>query len=223
MAGSRKRELTTRRYIVVSGIDGSGKSTIIGALQKRLEEQGLDSQCVWMRYNHILVKPVHALCRLVGLSRRYSSPEGVVWRHEFYRSQVFCSFYICLTWLDTWLGRCKLACRLWARNAQVVICDRWVNDVLIDLATDSRRDGLLGSKWYPRFQRILPRRAKHFLIVREAAEILSCRCECRKDPGFAFRQAMYGHLSELPGAVTVIANNGTVEQCVDTLMSYLEA
>ena len=222
MVSSSKRKLRTYQYIVVSGIDGSGKSTIIKALQARLREEGIESHYVWMRYNHILVKPVHAFCRLVGLSRRYLSSQGAVWRHEFYRCQIFCSFYIFLTWIDTWLGRWKMACQLWGRKPKVVICDRWVNDILIDLAADSRRDGLLDGKWQTRFQRVLPRGAKQFVIVRGDAEILACRPECRDDPSLVIRQSMYRRLAELPGTVTVIANHGTVEQSVDELMAHCE-
>lgn len=223
MVSSSKRELSTPRYIVISGIDGSGKSTIIRALQKRLRERGLESHYIWMRYNHILVKPVHAFCRLVGLSRRYLSSQGAVWRHEFYRCQTFCSFYILLTWLDTWVGRWRMSFQLWGHDPEVVICDRWVNDILIDLVVDSRREGLLESKWYTRFQRILPPGAKQFVIVRGDAEVLACRPECRDDPGFPLRQSMYRRLSELPGTATVITNNGTVEQSVNDLMTHLEA
>lgn len=223
MVSSGKREVKTHRYIVISGIDGSGKSTIIKALQARLGERGLDSQYVWMRYNHILVKPVHAMCRLVGLSRRYPSSQGSIWRHEFYRSQAFCSFYILLTWLDTWLGRWRMARRLRNGKPQVVICDRWVNDILVDLAVDSRREELINSQWYSRFQRILPPGAKQFVITRGDAEILACRPECREDPGFAFRQTMYRRLCEMPDAVIVINNDGTVEQSLGHLMTHLES
>ena len=52
--------------------------------------------------------------------------------------------------------------------------------------------------------------------------ILASRPECREDPGFAFRQSMYRRLAELPGAATVIANNGTVEKSVNELMTHVE-
>lgn len=222
MAGSSKRKLRIRQYIVVSGIDGSGKSTIIKALQARLREEGIESHYVWMRYNHILVKPVHAFCRLVGLSRRYLSAQGSVWRHEFYRSQGFCSFYIFLTWLDTWLGRVKMTCQLRGHKQGIVICDRWVNDILIDLAADSRRDRLLDGKWYSRFQRVLPPGTKQFVVTRGDAAILACRPECREDPGFAFRQGMYRRLCQMPDVVNVIDNDGTVEECLGCLITHLE-
>ena len=90
-----------------------------------------------MRFNHILCKPVHGFCRLIGLSRKRDTKMGKVWRHEFYRSQLFCSIYIFLTWLDTWIGRIILNWNLRNKQIDFVICDRWINDILIDLAVEN--------------------------------------------------------------------------------------
>jgi len=100
------------QFLVISGIDGCGKTTLIRRLQDRLAEEGLTTRYEWMRYNHRLVRPVHGLARLVGLSRRYEVAGRSVWRHEFHRSRSFSSCYILLTWLDAWLGRLRLIFRL---------------------------------------------------------------------------------------------------------------
>ncbi|MDD2336059.1 MAG: hypothetical protein PHD01_05750 [Geobacteraceae bacterium] len=209
------------KFIVVSGIDGSGKTTIINCLKQRLEENGVKPHYIWLRYNHLIIKPVHALCRLVGLSRRHDSSRGQVWRHEFYRSQLFCSLYIYLTWFDTWFGRLKLAWQLRNIDASVVICDRWVNDILIDLAVDSRRADFLESSWTERFHRIVPVGTKNFLIVRDNNAVLNCRPECQDDPDFEFRKNMYGQLQEIPSNIIVLFNDGSVEQTVDNLITHL--
>ncbi len=209
------------QYIVISGIDGSGKTTVINALRQRFELEGVKSHYIWLRYNHIIIKPIHALCRLVGLSRRRNSALGKVWRHEFYRSQIFCSFYIFLTWLDSWLGRAKISWQLRGIDAEVVICDRWVNDILIDLAVDSRREDFLTSCWRVRFQQIIPKGTKTFLVVRDADAVLECRPECQDDPDFEFRQNMYRQLQKMPNNVIVLSNYGSVEQTVDNLMTHL--
>lgn len=201
-------------YVVVSGLDGSGKTTVIEALRKRLEAEGLATIYMWMRYNHVLVKPVHGLCRLVGLSRRQQTKKGDVWRHEFYRCQMFCSFYIFLTWLDTWLGRFRLAWRLRSRQVDVVLCDRWINDILVDLAVDSRRENLLDSQWLKRFERILPRPVKQYLIMRKTTDVLECRRENEEDPAFPVRQRMYDLLQHKAKNLSVVDNNGIVTKAV---------
>ncbi len=221
MAGSGMRELSKPIYIIISGIDGSGKTTIIKDLQKRLESKGLSVLSIWMRYKHIIIKPVHGLCRLVGLSRKRPTSQGSVWRHEFYRCQLFCSFYIFLTWLDTWLAKIKLEQQLKNTYVEVVICDRWVCDILIDLAVDSQRENLLEGKWYQRFMRLLPKHAKQYIVMRNEEKILACRPESGEDPAFLFRLDMYNRFAGKKHEIGVVNNNGTISDTVEHIMAGL--
>jgi hypothetical protein len=205
------------QFIVISGIDGCGKTTVIDRLRGRLEQEGFKTRYEWMRYNHRLVRPVHALSRLVGLSRRYEVEGHSIWRHEFHRSHSFSSFYIFLTWLDVWLGRALLATRLLFKDIDVVVCDRWVQDVLVDLAVDTRRRSLLGGRWYGRFLHILPRGARQYLVVRDADAIISARPDVKRDLSGSFRQRLYRRLARNPDLV-VIRNDGTVEAAVEAVL-----
>ncbi len=210
--------MNKQHFIIISGIDGSGKTTIIEALQKRLEEKGLSVFYAWMRYNHVIIKPLHAVCRLVGLSRHRQTSKGKVWRHEFYRCQLFCSVYIFLTWIDTWLGKLKLIWQLRNNHTDIIICDRWTNDILIDLAVDSRRGGLLDGKWHRRFMWILPKETKQFLIMRDKENLLACRNENREDPDFAFRLEMYNRLADKKDKIIIVDNNKTIDQAVNCVV-----
>jgi thymidylate kinase len=221
MVGGRRSKLSKPLYIIISGIDGSGKTTIIEALQKRLEREGLSVFYTWMRYNHIIIKPVHGLCRLVGLSQRQQTSQGRVWRHEFFRCQLFCSLYIFLTWLDTGFAKIKLAWQLKNKDVDVVICDRWVGDILVDLAVDSRREGLLDGKWYRHFTQLLPKRAKQYMIMRNKEKLLACRTENREDPSFAFRLEMYDRFVGKKHKVVIVDNNGAITEAVDHIMDEL--
>jgi len=206
------------QFIVISGIDGCGKTTVISQLRNRLEREGLTTRYEWLRYNHRLVRPIHGLSRLIGLSRCYSIEGQCVWRHEFHRSRLFSSFYIMLTWLDAWLGRLLLAARLRLAKVDVVVCDRWVPDILVDLAVDTRRRCLLRGTWYSRFMRILPSRTREYLLVRHPDRIVSLRPDVRWDMSCTFRRRLYRRLGRNAGIVTV-SNNGTVDAAVDTIFS----
>ena len=204
------------RFIVISGIDGCGKTTLIRGLRNRLEREGLTTRYEWLRYNHRLVRPVHGWSRLVGLSRRYGTGDHSIWRHEFYRNRLFCSFYILLTWLDVWLGWLILAARLRSRNVDIVVCDRWIQDILVDLAVDTRRRDLLAGTWHSRFKRILPPGARQYLIVRDSASVVSARPDVLQDASHSFRQRLYGRLEKSPDVV-VVRNDGTVQAAVDAI------
>lgn len=205
------------QFIVISGIDGCGKTTVISQLRRRLEQEGLTTRYEWLRYNHRLVRPVHGLSRLVGLSRHYKIEGQSVWRHEFHRSRPFASFYLVLTWLDVWLGRLILTARLMRKKVDVVICDRWVRDILVDLAVDTRRRCLLCGKWYWRFTHILPPGTRQYLVVRDSGSMVSSRPDVAQDMSRSFRHRLYKRL-ERNADVVVVSNNGTVEAAVDAIL-----
>jgi GTPase SAR1 family protein len=212
----RRPSSEVTQFIVISGIDGCGKTTLIQELRDRLEQEGLTTRYEWLRYNHRLVRPVHGLSRLVGLSRCYRTGNRSVWRHEFYRSRLFSSFYILLTWLDACLGRLFLAARLRSRGVDIVVCDRWVQDILVDLAVDTRRRHLLAGTWHSRFTRLLPPATRQYLIVRDSDRVASSRPDVLEDVSHSFRRKLYRRLERSP-EVVVVDNNGTVRATVDAI------
>lgn len=206
-----------KQFIVISGIDGCGKTTIIEQIRQKLEQHGYKTHYEWMRYNHRLVKPVHGLCRVAGLSRKYEVDGQHIWRHEFYRNRLFSKFYIALTWLDVLLGRFLLDARLLFKNADVVICDRWIQDVIIDLIVDTRLYQLLRKKWYRTFVRVLPAFTCQYLIVRDSEDILTDRPDVRRDRSFKLRQKLYKKLAKNPD-ITVIYNNKSIDTATDAIL-----
>ena len=206
------------KCIVISGIDGSGKSTIINETQKALETDGKKVDYIWLRMNHYLTKCMHALARVFGLSVKVHNEMGDVWQHRLYKSQAFCSLYILTTYLDSWVGRLKYNKK--AKGKDIVICDRWITDILVDLATKTHRKDFLDTKWTKRFMKILPERAEMFVVVRNTEALMDCRIENRVDPDFKFRLGIYEDLCK-KGYVTVINNNGTIANSVKQIIDRL--
>lgn len=207
------------KYIIISGIDGSGKTSIISKLYESLKQKKISSIVVWMRYNHVFVKPLHAIARVIGLSKKYSSTSGYVWRHEIYNSVIFSKIYIWATYADTLLGYLWLKTKL-SNNHKIVICDRWINDILIDLGTKTRNENFLESKWYFLFKKILPKNNFEFLIIREIKYLLSCRVENREDKDFNFRLKLYEKLKSKENT-NVIQNNKTVKIAVEEILNII--
>lgn len=206
------------KCIIISGIDGSGKSTIIDQTKKALESEGNKVGYIWLRMNHYLTKCMHALARVLGLSVKVHNDMGDVWQHRLYKSQAFCSLYIVTTYLDSWVSRLKY--NKMAKGKDVVICDRWVTDILVDLATKTHRSGFLDSIWPHRFMKILPKETQMFVIVRNTEALMDCRLENRVDPDFRFRLGIYEQLCG-KDYVTVVDNNGSIENSVKQITDKL--
>ena len=206
------------KCIIISGIDGSGKSTIINETQMALEAEGKKVGYIWLRFNHYLTKGMHAIARVLGLSVKVHNEMGDVWQHRLYKNQVFCSLYILTTYLDSWMSRLKY--NKMAKGKDTVICDRWITDILVDLATKTHRKDFLDSGWAKRFMKILPEGARMFVVVRNTEALIDCRLENRVDPNFEFRLGIYEDLCK-KHYVTVVDNNGTIANSVKQIIDRL--
>jgi thymidylate kinase len=209
-----------KRMIAISGIDGCGKSTVIAALKAELESRGETVSVIWMRFNHYLVKPLFLFCRLVGLTR-YEASHPTVGYHEFYRSRLVALCFTVLTWLDTWLAT-WIFLRLKLRCGDVVICDRYIPDILVDTATDTGYD-LSGERGImPAFFRIAPTDTMYFMLKRDTAAVTACRPEHDIDKHYPLRMQHFATL-EAAGVFTCIDNNGSVAEAVEQILAYWEA
>jgi thymidylate kinase len=207
------------KYIVISGIDGSGKTSVITSLQDKLKQEGKRPYYIWMRYNHYFVKIMNALARLLGLSVKVTNEMGTVWEHRYYKSKLFCKVYIICSYLDNLISKYKVK-RISSDEYDFVICDRWINDILIDLGAESKSMDFLDSKWYNRFQNILPIGTKQFVIERKKEDILDCRIENQVDPNFPYRYQLYTKLA-LKKEVFTIDNSGTISSSVEQIFNKL--
>ena len=124
------------KCIIISGIDGSGKSSIIDATMKSLGNEGKSVGYIWLRFNHYLTKGMHAIARVLGLSVKVHNEMGDVWQHRLYKNQAFCSLYIFTTYIDSWVSRLKY--NKMAHYHDIVICDRWITDILVDSVETAR-------------------------------------------------------------------------------------
>ena len=205
------------KYLIISGIDGSGKTTIIEHLEKALIQQGFSVDIVWMRYNHYLVKVMNAFARMAGLSVKVNNEMGDVWEHRLYQSPLFCKVYVWCSYIDNLFAKYKVA----KLKSDYIICDRWVNDILIDLGAECRIDNILDNVWYTRFHNLLPLHSVEFVIQRNLDELLSCRVENHTNPDFKYRLALYQKLTEKK-SIHTINNVRTVAESVQQILDIID-
>lgn len=198
-----------RKYIIVSGVDGSGKTSIIDGVKKSLESEGKSVSYIWMRQNNHLVTLMHAIAKAIGLAKKEDTPMGKMWLHYFYKSSLFCWFYLRATYIDNWFAR-KKPLKL---KTDFVICDRWVNDIVIDLASAMHQPQLIEGAWYNRFQQLLPADCCQLIVIRSKESVKGCRLENTFNPDFEYRFDLYERLSNRPHILKV-NNNGNLSDSI---------
>lgn len=179
------------RVIVISGLDGSGKTTVIDAIRAELRNRDRETRYVWLRYNHYLTKGLLAVCRLTGLTEYRALPEGIVGQHHFYRSRLISWAFITLTLIDTTIASFLSVHLPMKWSKKVVICDRWVLDTLVDLEVDTRMRLSRGTLVYRMFMALLPADCVLVVLERDLDLVMSTRAENIVDPNFARRCALY--------------------------------
>lgn len=205
-----------KTYIIISGIDGSGKTTVINELTRTLEARGKSTEYIWMRFNHYSVKVMNMLARMMGLSVKVHNAFGDVWEHRLYKNRLFCKVYVWCSYIDNVIAR-KKALKL---DADYIICDRWVNDTMIDLGAECHIDDILDSKWFGKFQSILPENSFQFVVVRNKKDVVDCRVENTTNPDFPYRYALYEKLIKKRN-INVVNNTGTIVESVEQILKTL--
>lgn len=209
------------KYIIISGVDGSGKTTVIEGVRKQLEADGKKVSYIWMRYNFKLIRILHAIAKVTGLSYKEETEMGPMWLHRFYKSKMFCWFYIRCSYIDNWWARKKPVRLAETEKSDYVICDRWVNDIIIDLGSETHQMDILDSKWYKKFQSLLPKDSFQFVVIRHRQNVLDCRVENTFNEAFNYRFDLYQKIVEKP-EVNMVDNTGTIDNSIQQVLSMLK-
>lgn len=209
------------KYIIISGVDGSGKTTVINGVRKQLESEGNKVGYIWMRYNMKLIRILHAIAKLTGLAYKADTEMGRMWLHRFYKNKLFCWLYIRCSFVDNLIAKNKPIKLAKKQNLDYVICDRWVNDIIIDLASETHQTEIINSKWYRRFQNLLPKDSYQFVVIRDRQVVLDCRVENTFNEAFNYRFDLYQKIIEKP-EVYMVDNTGAIENSIKQVLDIIK-
>lgn len=207
--------------IVISGVDGSGKSSVIKGLQARFDKDGKKTRYRWLRYNHYLTKFLLAFCRFTGFTRYEHFENTRVTYHDFHRSSVIGWLFIALTFIDTFFVSILFVYLARRVSDTIILCDRWVFDIMVDLETDTRIEFSERSAVARLFKWLIPGYARCYLIMRDVEKVRGTRDESLKDPNFLVRYKLYERHSADP-LLTVIDNNGILEDSVGAILNSIQ-
>jgi len=134
LVGKKGRfETDLEPIIFLSGVDGSGKTTLATSLVKALENKGLEANYVWYRWTAFFSYPLLALCRALGYTKR----NGYLVLREYHRNGAIATLWAFLYPLDYVL--CSLAkIRTMRKKNSVTVFDRFVPDIIADVIFQTR-------------------------------------------------------------------------------------
>lgn len=161
----RKKELLLPRIrlICVIGIDGSGKTThtqkLLGAIVNSAK-----TRYVWFGSAYFLSYPFMAFCRLFGFTKTYIlASNGDHTEHQYYRNKCIAFLWPWVQLIDT-LIFVTLKIYIPLRRGYLLVLDRFVHDILVDLMVDVNDFNLHKSFVGQLMLRLIPAGAITFLF-----------------------------------------------------------
>jgi len=128
--------------ILISGVDGSGKSTIARMLVRYLTKRGFKVCYIWFRWRAFLLYVLYAYSRIRGLYRPVRRLDGSYVRVHFIEvDQVLAKLYPYVLTLDLVLAYLLQRFAFLLRGCDAAIYDRGPIDVFVDLYYLKRRAG----------------------------------------------------------------------------------
>lgn len=198
--------------IILSGPDGTGKSTIVEGLRQHFEASG-EVDVTWRRFGFVLARAMNLAGKVLGLSYYEQTPFGPIGYHR-YRG-AFAFVYIAVSFVDC---RMFIIPRWWVRDrlsqSRKQIVDRFLIDIVADLilSTDNPRAVL----------RLFASTLKRH-VRRETCILLSCdpkivmerRPDIAYDKSYCKKVRIYSLLRRMYGIAGVATDKATPNACVE--------
>jgi len=141
------RSVLAPRFVVLLGIDGTGKSTQAAMLQRAAAQSGVDAEQVWSRWDPLLMKP---LIRAGRRAARGASGEDGHARHLSLKRRVFRSAFPRRLWHAMagfdYITRTGPRVRSALRSHEFVVADRYYHDALVDMAVNFDTEEVSGPR-----------------------------------------------------------------------------
>jgi len=120
--------------IIISGLDGSGKTTLANSVVEYLRSKGYKTKYVWIRSPHTFAYLISRILIRLGWHRTFRNPNGItISRFELYENT-----FIRKTWsiIEFFSILPLIMFKIWLPYllGYVVICDRYVIDSAVHIA-----------------------------------------------------------------------------------------
>jgi thymidylate kinase/predicted nucleotidyltransferase len=190
--------------ICLIGTDGSGKTTLADKLVNELDLKGYSAKYVWFRFPRFLTFVILLVSKLTGFTKYKNYGKYHIVLHYFHLSPFrviyplvvlvdMIAYYIVKVWVPLKLG-------------YIIVCDRWVYDILIDVALDTRNPHFLDT-FVGRLLCSFATEARIIFLLDAPDHVLNARRpEACLDPYTNERRSLYHRFSILSGVYSVNSN-----------------
>jgi len=145
--------------VTFSGLDGSGKSSQAVTLQRSLAGRNISVARAWAGQKPMLSYPFLALVRFLGYTHRRKIQGVAFVERDLRRNRALARLWPLVLALD-FVPKTIVSVRLPLRKGRIVICDRYVYDLLAELL----HEGMLGERTKRMLIELTPRADLAFLM-----------------------------------------------------------
>lgn len=203
-------------FIYLFGVDGSGKTSLAKLLKNEFDKLGIKSKITRLRINYLFTRPILIYCKLTGYTIRKNINGVPIVYHEFHRSKWIPRIVQYLHFIDTAIMYFLKAYLPMRMAKKVIICDRFVYDVLVDFMIESRDYDLLQKKIGRFLLTLLPKNSVNVFVKIDIQNILTRKPEVSYDKYFQTKFLIYERLNKIFDFKTV-DNNGAISATVAKL------
>jgi len=209
------------KFIIFSGIDGSGKSTHARIFARKLKSNGMSVKYVYMRGlgRTFLSLPFLALCRLLKITKVHKLESGIrVSEYPFYVYKPLRLLWPLIQLVDSMIYTLLLI-RLPQHFYDVMILDRSPVDTLADIIADTRLSigvGILQKL----FLSLLPRNSIMIILDVNEEIAFARKKDILRKSYLSIRRRIYNKLAELY-SWHVVSTNGSFETSTHSIESAI--
>lgn len=202
------------KNIMLSGPDGTGKSTIANALILRFNESNHELNHVWLRFNHYSAKFINMIGRITGKSYYERYNWGKLGYHDY--NGFIGVLYIIAVYIDHLIFNTFFRKRHLKTNKNYLI-DRFIIDIIADLIVDTKRPNMVFFLFGPFLKKEL-KLAHAFILKCDKEIVVSRRKDILDDKSYDDKIQAYNLISSKLNIKVINTGNLNVEQIVSKVI-----
>lgn len=208
--------------IIISGIDGSGKSTQARLVKKLLEKKCIKTQIFWLRWNSFLSYCLYLYARILKRTVRIRINGKDLKVHVFYVDEPLRKFYPILQLIDFLLKYFLLTLYAKIRRARVVIFDRFILDLVVDLIWDVRDPSFLRNRFLVALMNKMLREHATIVLLADIPVIISRKKDFHSIKELLFKRRVFEIFAKKLDVRIIDTSEKTVISTFKELLQHLQ-